>query len=134
MSLFSKKLILVLLLKFFGVTTVAWGAERWSPSITYGEIVSKAQAGSPYFQGLLGIYLRSGEAGSKVDVKLAKQWSESAHRKGHPFGSYNLANLAMMDGDRGRPECIKMRLFCCKGRHHKVTRWPCTVWERSIFR
>ena len=66
MSVFSKKLILVLLLKFSGVTTVAWGAERWSPSITYGEIVSKAQAGSPYFQGLLGIYLRSGEAGSKV--------------------------------------------------------------------
>ena len=99
MSVFSKKLILVLLLKFAGVTTVAWGAERWSPSITYGQIVSKAQAGSPYFQGLLGIYLRSGEAGSKVDVKLAKQWSESAHRKGHPFGSYNLANLAMMDGD-----------------------------------
>ena len=88
-----------MLLKFSGVTTVAWGAERWSPSITYGEIVSKAQAGSPYFQGLLGIYLRSGEAGSKVGVKLAKQWSESAHRKGHPFGSYNLANLAMMDGD-----------------------------------
>ena len=99
MSVFSKKLILVLLLKFSGVTTVAWGAERWSPSITYGEIVSKAQAGSPYFQGLLGIYLRSGEAGSKVDAKLAKQWSESAHRKGHPFGSYNLANLAMMNGD-----------------------------------
>ena len=70
MSLFSKKLILVLLLKFSGVTTVAWGAERWSPSITYGEIVSKAQAGSPYFQGLLGIYLRSGEAGSKVDASL----------------------------------------------------------------
>jgi len=99
MSIFSKSLILVFLLKFAGLTTMAWSAERWSPKITYGEIVSKAQAGSPYFQGLLGIYLRSGEAGSKVDIKLAKQWSESAHRKGHPFGSYNLANLAMLDGD-----------------------------------
>jgi TPR repeat protein len=99
MSIFSKSLILVFLLKIAGVTTVAWSAERWSPKITYGEIVSKAQAGSPYFQGILGIYLRSGEAGSKVDVKLAKQWSESAYRKGHPFGSYNLANLAMLDGD-----------------------------------
>jgi uncharacterized protein len=99
MSIFYKSLFLVFLLQFAGVTTVVCGAERWSPKITYGEIVSKAQAGSPYFQGLLGIYLRSGEAGSKVDVKLAKQWSESAHRKGHPFGSYNLANLAMLDGD-----------------------------------
>ena len=78
---------------------MAWGAERWSPGITYSQIVSKAQAGSPYFQGLLGIYLRSGEAGSKVDLKLAKQWSESAYRNGHPFGSYNLANLAIQDGD-----------------------------------
>jgi len=99
MSIFSKSLFLVFLLQFAGVITVVCGAERWSPKITYGEIVSKAQAGSPYFQGLLGIYLRSGEAGSTVDVKLAKQWSESAHRKGHPFGSYNLANLAMLDGD-----------------------------------
>lgn len=99
MSTFSKSMILVFLINFAGVTPVAWGAERWSPEITYSQIVSKAQAGSPYFQGLLGIYLRSGEAGSKVDLKLAKQWSESAYRNGHPFGSYNLANLAIQDGD-----------------------------------
>lgn len=99
MPTFVKSLIVLFLLNFGGVPVAAWSAERWSSKITYGEIVSKAQAGSPYFQGLLGIYLRSGEAGSKVDVKLSKQWSESAHRKGHPFGSYNLANLAMLEGD-----------------------------------
>ena len=99
MPTFVKSLIILFLLNFAGVPMAAWSAERWSSKITYGEIVSKAQAGSPYFQGLLGIYLRSGEAGSKVDVKLSKQWSESAHRKGHPFGSYNLANLAMLEGD-----------------------------------
>ena len=99
MLTFVKSLIILFLLNFAGVPMAARSAERWSSKITYGEIVSKAQAGSPYFQGLLGIYLRSGEAGSKVDVKLSKQWSESAHRKGHPFGSYNLANLAMLEGD-----------------------------------
>ena len=49
-------MILVFLINFAGVTPVAWGAERWSPEITYSQIVSKAQAGSPYFQGLLGIF------------------------------------------------------------------------------
>ena len=75
------------------------GEDRWTPSITYNEIVSKAQGGSPYYQGLLGIYLRSGEAGSKVNIELSRQWSEAAYAKQHPFGSYNLANLAMLKGD-----------------------------------
>ena len=51
MSLFSKKLILVLLLKFSGVTTVAWGAERWSPSITYGEMYRKLRRAVHIFKG-----------------------------------------------------------------------------------
>ena len=35
----------------------------WNPKVTYDTIITQAQAGSPYYQGLLGIYLRSGEAG-----------------------------------------------------------------------
>ena len=52
-----------------------------------------------HYQGLLGIYLRSGEAGCVVNLKLSKQWSQASARKGPSFGNYNLANLAMLEGD-----------------------------------
>lgn len=71
----------------------------WSPKISYNTIVKEAQQGSPYHQGLLGIYLRSGEAGCAVNLKLAGDWSKVAWSKGHPFGAYNLANLAILKGD-----------------------------------
>jgi TPR repeat protein len=73
--------------------------ENWSLTLTYPDIIAKAQSGSPYFQGLLGIYLRAGEAGSAVNLSLAKQWSSVSAKKNHPFGLYNLANLAMYDGN-----------------------------------
>ena len=73
--------------------------ESWTPEVTYSHLITKAQAGSPYFQGLLGIYLRAGEAGSVVNLSLSEQWSRVAARKDHPFGLYNLANLAMHQGD-----------------------------------
>jgi TPR repeat protein len=74
-------------------------ADRWDENITYNQIIERAKNGSPYYQGLLGIYLRSGEAGSSVNVDLSRKWSEVAASAGHPFGAYNLANLAMLDGD-----------------------------------
>ena len=43
----------------------------WSPKISYNTIVKEAQQGSPYHQGVVGIYLRSGEAGCAVNLKLA---------------------------------------------------------------
>ena len=73
--------------------------EVWTPSLTYQQVVLKAKAGSPYYMGLLGIFLRSGEAGCSVNLSAAEQWSKAALNKGHPFGSYNLANLAMLKGD-----------------------------------
>jgi TPR repeat protein len=73
--------------------------EVWTPSLTYDQVVLKAKSGSPYYMGLLGIFLRSGEAGCSVNLSAAEQWSKAALKKGHPFGSYNLANLAMLDGD-----------------------------------
>jgi len=75
------------------------GKESWNRSLSYEDIVEKAKEGSPYYMGLLGIYLRAGEGGCSVNLKAAKQWSEAALKKGHPFGSYNLANLAMLKGD-----------------------------------
>ena len=79
-----------------------WGfakTDRWNEQTTYQDIIDQAQKGSPYFQGLLGIYLRSGEAGSSVNVELSKKWSNVAANQDHPFGAYNLANLAMLEGD-----------------------------------
>jgi len=73
--------------------------EVWKPSLTYEQVVLKAKEGSPYYMGLLGIFLRSGEAGCSVNLSAAEQWSKAALNKGHPFGSYNLANLAMLKGD-----------------------------------
>lgn len=75
------------------------GQETWSPSLTYDQIALKAKEGSPFHMGLLGIFLRSGEAGCSVNLDAAEQWSKAALKKGHPFGSYNLANLAMLKGD-----------------------------------
>lgn len=71
----------------------------WSQQLTYEAIVEQAKKGEPYYQGLLGIYLRSGEAGCAVNLKLSAEWSKVSWKKGHPFGAYNLANLAMLEGD-----------------------------------
>ena len=79
--------------------TLGFSEKKWKPSLKYNEIIDEAKGGSPYFQGLLGIYLRAGEAGSMVNIDISKQWSEVSYQKNHPFGSYNLANLAMLDGD-----------------------------------
>lgn len=78
---------------------LGWGKSSWNRDLTYDQIALKAQEGSPYHMGLLGIYLRSGEAGCKVNLNAAAEWSKAALKEGHPFGSYNLANLAMLDGD-----------------------------------
>ena len=77
----------------------SFAEEFWHKDLSYEELVIKAKQGSAYHIGLLGIYLRSGEAGCSVNLDAARQWSDVALKKGHPFGSYNLANLAMLKGD-----------------------------------
>jgi TPR repeat protein len=84
---------------FLYLSSVSWAKDIWDSSLSYGQVVAKAKDGSPYHMGLLGIYLRSGEAGCSVNVDASRQWSEAALKRGHPFGSYNLANLAMLKGD-----------------------------------
>ena len=90
---------LVGLLLAFTSKVAANPEESWSPTLTYYDIIEKAQNGSSYYQGLLGIYLRAGEAGTAVNLDLAKQWSNVSAKKNHPFGFYNLANLAMYEGN-----------------------------------
>ena len=61
--------------------TLGYAEKRWNPSLGYNEIVDEAKGGSPYFQGLLGIYLRAGEAGSIVNIDVSKQWSNVSYQK-----------------------------------------------------
>jgi len=93
-----KNPILILLLWLSSFFT-ARAETKWTSEMTFDQVVSLAKKGSAYHMGLLGIYLRSGEAGCSVNLEAARKWSEAALRKGHPFGSYNLANLAMLKGD-----------------------------------
>jgi TPR repeat protein len=95
----GKSIWLAALLLAFSYKVSGDFEEKWTPALTYPGLIEKAQSGSTYFQGLLGIYLRAGEAGSAVNLSLAKQWSSVSAKKNHPFGLYNLANLAMHDGD-----------------------------------
>ena len=93
-----KKLITIALFILYPLWATL-GSEKWTAELTFNEIVNYAKKSDPYYMGLLGIYLRSGEAGCSVNLEAARKWSEAALRKGHPFGSYNLANLAMLEGD-----------------------------------
>jgi uncharacterized protein len=95
----SKSTFIFLFSLFLYMSPTSWAKVIWNSSLSYNEVVSKAKDGSPYHMGLLGIYLRSGEAGCSVNVDASRQWSEAALKKGHPFGSYNLANIAMLKGD-----------------------------------
>ena len=94
-----KNTCITLLFLFLYLCPSVWAKDVWSLSLAYEQIVAKAKDGSTYHMGLLGILLRSGEAGCSVNVDASRQWSEAALNKGHPFGSYNLANLAMLRGD-----------------------------------
>jgi TPR repeat protein len=71
----------------------------WTPNLSFEAVLNEAQKRSPYHMGLLAIYLRSGEVGCVVDLQKSAEWSTVAWKEGHPFGAYNLANLAMLDGD-----------------------------------
>ena len=92
------KIYLVILISGF-LSFSGFSEEKWTPKVGYAEVIERAKSGSHYFQGLLGIYLRSGEAGSVVNLNLSSQWSELASKNNHPFGTYNLANLSMLKGD-----------------------------------
>jgi len=95
----SKKTFISLFILIYFLSPTIWAKDVWSPKFTPKQIVDNAKGGSAYYMGLLGIYLRSGEAGFSVNIDASRQWSEAALKKGHPFGSYNLANLAMLNGD-----------------------------------
>ncbi len=83
----------------FSTQLVGEDASAWTPDLTQDSLLAKATAGDPYFQAVLGIYLRAGESGMKVDFTAARQWSLKAAKAGNPLGLYNLGNLALLAGD-----------------------------------
>ena len=112
-----------------------FGNDRWSSNIDYKEVIAKAQSGSAYFQGLLGIYLRSGESGCMVDAELSRQWSEVSSKQGHPFGTYNLANLAILNGDFEKATNLYQdAVYSCNEKLQMGTLLQCIAWAKLIFR
>ena len=118
------------------LTTVCWGSEFWHRNLTYEQIVQLAQDRSPYHMGLLGIYLRSGESGCSVNLDAATQWSQATLKAGHPFGAYNLANLAMLRGDFA--EATRLYQDAALLLQRRASEGDpvamCTAWARLIFR
>lgn len=51
--------------------------------------------GDSYYQGLLGIKLKYGDSGLKVDLIESEEWSAKAAKKNGAFGLCNLASLEM---------------------------------------
>ncbi|MBT3666870.1 MAG: hypothetical protein HN548_05260 [Opitutae bacterium] len=66
------------------------------------KLYEQVQSGDSYAQAVLGIYLRSGELGLKVDMELARKWSLHAINSDEPLGYYNLANINMLAGNYGK--------------------------------
>ncbi len=97
LGLKMRNFLICLLLLFVSLSNLY--GDKWTPSLSLQEIMAEAESGSPYYMGLLAIYLRSGEAGCKVNLSDSQTWSEASWDQGHPFGAYNLANLAMLRGD-----------------------------------
>ena len=90
------------ILIFIAFFTVQLGGKEtsvWSPTLTNQELQIRAKDGDSYSQAVLGIFLRAGEGGMKVNFAAARQWSLKAAQADEPLGFYNLGNLALLAGD-----------------------------------
>ena len=45
----------LILISLFASSLFSRAADKWTPSVSYNEVIENAKEGSPYFQGLLGI-------------------------------------------------------------------------------
>lgn len=79
-----------------GVQAADKSGSVWTPELSFDEIQAKAKAGDPYFQAVLGIYLRAGESGVKTNFDAARFWSQKAADGGAPLGLYNLGNISLL--------------------------------------
>ena len=64
--------------------------------VSLEKLYEKVKSGDSYAQSLLGVCLRSGEFGLKVDMELARKWTLHAINSDEPLAYYNLANISMV--------------------------------------
>ena len=67
--------------------------------VSLEKLYEQVKSGDSYAQALLGICLRSGEFGLKVDKELARKWTLHAINSDEPLGYYNQANISMVAGN-----------------------------------
>ena len=82
-----------------GVIFVAMGITELGAKSAWKTDVETVRAaaikGDAYYQGLLGIKLKYGDSGLKVDLIESEEWSAKAAKKNGAFGLCNLASLEM---------------------------------------
>ncbi len=71
----------------------------WNKDVSFETILESANLGSAYYEGLASIFIRTGESNQKIDLNSSFAWSQKASNQNHPFGIYNLANLALIEGN-----------------------------------
>ncbi|MFP6854211.1 MAG: tetratricopeptide repeat protein, partial [Opitutales bacterium] len=82
------------------MTKVAIGESPvWTPTLTKESLFAKAHGGDAYYQAILGIFMRAGEMGMKMDFETSRKWSQKAASGGEPLGLYNLATVALLAGE-----------------------------------
>ena len=67
--------------------------------VSLEKLYEQVKSGDSYAQALLGICLRSGEFGLKVDKELARKWTLHAINSDEPLAYYNQANISMVAGN-----------------------------------
>ena len=67
--------------------------------VSLEKLYEHVKSGDSYAEALLGICLRSGEFGLKVDMELARKWTLHAINSDEPLAHYNLANISMVAGN-----------------------------------
>ncbi len=75
--------------------SAAEGAEFDILSQSISTIREKAESGDPYYQAVLGVYLRTGENGIKIDFKESEKWSALSAEKQNALGLTNMGSLLM---------------------------------------
>lgn len=67
------------------------------------DIISKANSGDPYYQGLLGLFYYRGYFVQEDKIQ-AEKWLKLSAKKNHPFGNYGVGVLLFFESDKQSQE------------------------------
>jgi len=74
-----------------------------------------AEKGDPYYQGLLGSFLRKGEQQQQKDLPTAAKWLQLSAEKEHPIALYNMAvmyeNGSFFKQDKEKAKILYTKTF-----------------------